>query len=132
MRIEQRQAKNQERVEIPGNLTLFLKEVHREIVEGEEVTTIESDDLIQYEEFDCAYGGLLDAETNEFSFRYFTDNENESIWDFNLSKSEIEKIFNGKIKHLTLWACKHPVCGCKHPQEDSSCFNCDWIEQPII
>jgi hypothetical protein len=35
MRIEQRQAKNQERVEIPGNLTLFLKEVHREIVEGE-------------------------------------------------------------------------------------------------
>ncbi|MCA1624343.1 MAG: hypothetical protein LC768_12090 [Acidobacteria bacterium] len=61
MRIEHRQPKTLERVEIPNNLVLFFKEVHREIVEGKEVTTIESDDLIQYEEFDYAYGGLLDS-----------------------------------------------------------------------
>ena len=47
MRIEQRKPKTLERVAIPTNLALFLKEVHREITQGEDVTTIESDDLIQ-------------------------------------------------------------------------------------
>lgn len=130
MRIKQRKSKIKERIEIPNDLVLFLKEVYREIEEGVEVTTIESDDLIQYEEFDCAYGGLVNAETNEFEFRYDTDDINGSIWDINLSKSEIEKISNGEIKELTLWACQHPVCGCKYPDEDSSCSNCDWIEKP--
>lgn len=129
MRIEQRQTKTFEGVAIPNNLVLFLKEVHREIIEGEEVTTIESDDLIQYEEFNFAYGGLIDSETEEFGFRYFFDIENESTWDVNLSKSDIEKIVKGEITELNLWSCRNPSCGCKFSSEDDSCFNCDWIEQ---
>lgn len=132
MRIENRKPKIQETVEIPDNLILFLTEVHREIVAEDEPATLESDDLLQYEEFDFAYGGLTNLETSEFSFRYFTDNVNGSIWDFNLSKSDIEKIINGEIKELSLWGCKHPLCGCKYSSENDSCSNCDWVEQPEI
>lgn len=130
MRIEQKKPKIQESVTPPQNLVLFLSEVHREIIAEDEVATLESDDLLQYEEFDFAYGGLNDAEKGEFSFRYFTDNENGSTWDFNLSKSEIEKIVKGETKQLSLWGCKHPLCGCKYSNEDDSRFNCDWIEEP--
>ena len=130
MRIEQRKPKTQETIKIPNNFALYLKEVHCEIVAGDEPAILESDDLLQYEEFDCAYGGLIDSETDEYGFRYFTDNENESIWDINLSKSDIEKIVKGEITVLSLWSCKHPLCGCKFSSEDASCGNCDWIEQP--
>jgi hypothetical protein len=130
MRIEQRKPKTQERVEIPNDLALYLKEVHREIVAGDEPATLESDDLLQYEEFDCAYGGLIDSETGEYGFRYFTENENGSTWDINLSKSEIEKIIKGEIRELSLWSCEHPLCGGQFSSQNDSCENCDWIEQP--
>ncbi len=130
MRIERRKPKTQEKVAIPSDLVLFLTEVHREIVANDEVTTIESDDLLQYDEFDFAYGGLNESETGEYEFRYFTDNENGSTWDINLSKSDIERIVKGEMKKLSLWACQHPLCGCKFFSENDACSNCDWVEQP--
>jgi len=48
--------------------------------------------LLQYEEFDFAYGGLTNAKTGDYRFRYFTDDENGSTWDVDLSKSNIERI----------------------------------------
>jgi hypothetical protein len=128
MRVERRKPKIQETVLIPENLVIFLKEVCREIIEGDETATIESDDLLQYEEFDFAYGGLIDSETGEFGFTYFTDNENGSTWEIILTKSEIERIVKGEIKELSLWSCKHPLCGCNFSSENDSCSNCDWIE----
>lgn len=130
MRIEQRQPKIQEDVKIPDNLVSFFAEVQREIDAEDEVTTIESDDLMQYEEFDFAYGGLNDAETGEFTFRYFTDNENGSTWDLSLTKQEIGKIAEGELKQLTVWGCQNPLCGCKFSDEEGSCSNCDWVEEP--
>ena len=102
MRIEQRKPKTQETVGIPGDFALYLKEACREIVAGDEPAILESDDRLQYEEFDCAYGGLIDSETGEDGFRYFTDNENGITWDIHSSKSEIEKIVTGEITELTL------------------------------
>jgi len=132
MREERRRPKIQEVVIIPDDLVLFFTEVHREIVAGDEVAIIESDDLLQYEEFDFAYGGLIDAKTGEYGFRYFTDDENGSVWDVNLSKSNIERIIKGEITEFSLWKCQHPLCGCKFSSEDASCSNCDWVEQPKI
>lgn len=135
MREERRKPKTQETVIIPANLALFLTEVHREIVAGDEVTTIESDDLLQYEEYNFAYGGLIDSETGEYGFRYFPDEyseneQHENTWDFKLNKTDIEKIVEGEITELPLWACRENSCGCKFPNADDSCFYCDWIEQP--
>lgn len=129
MRVERRKPKIKETVLIPEDLVLFLEEVHGEIILGEDATVLESDDLLQYEEFNYAYGGLIDSETGDYGFRYFTDDENGSTWDIILSKSEIEKIVNGEIKELSLWGCQHPLCGCKFSGEEDSCSNCDWIEE---
>ncbi|MDQ3086981.1 MAG: hypothetical protein M3Q78_00110 [Acidobacteriota bacterium] len=92
MREEHRKPKIQEVVIIPNDLVLFLTDVHHEIVAGDEVALLESDDLLQYEEFDFAYGGLTNAKTGDYRFRYFTDDENGSTWDVDLSKSNIERI----------------------------------------
>ncbi|HXG82802.1 MAG TPA: hypothetical protein VNI84_02145 [Pyrinomonadaceae bacterium] len=135
MREEGRKPKTQERVVIPADLALFLAEVHREIVAGDEVTTIESDDLLQYEEYNFAYGGLTDSETGEYGFRYFPDEykeneQHENTWDINLNKTDIEKIVTDQITELSLWACRESSCECKFPNADASCFYCDWVEQP--
>lgn len=137
MREERRKPKIQEKVIIPGNLVLFLTEVHREIAAGDEAATIESDDLLQYEEYDCAYGGLIDSKTGEYEFRYFPDEHNkdeqkENTWDIKLNNSDIEKIMAGEITELSLWACRDDSCGCKFPDADASCFYCDWVEQTKV
>jgi len=135
MREEHRKSKTLERVVIPDNLALFLKEVHREIVAGDEVAAIESDDLLQYEEYNFAYGGLNDWETGEYRFRYFPDEykeneQHENTWDISLNKTDIERIVTREIKELSLWACPEDSCGCKFPDADGSCFYCDYVEQP--
>ncbi len=45
MREEHRKPKIQEVVIIPNDLVLFLTDVHHEIVAGDEVALLESDDL---------------------------------------------------------------------------------------
>ena len=132
MRIERRKPKIREKVSISKRLVLFLNKVYREIVEGDDAATIESDDLLQYEKYDFAYGGLIDSETGEFGFTYYTDDENGSTWEIVLNKSEIVKIIKGETKELSLWSCTHPLCGCKFSGENDSCFNCDWIEESTL
>lgn len=132
MRVENRKPKIKQTVTVPRDFILYLSEVYREILEDEETATLESDDLLQYEEFDFAYGGLVNSETSEFGFTYFTDDENGSTWEITLSKSEIESIVKGETTKILLWACEHPLCGCKFSGENDSCFNCDWIEESAL
>jgi hypothetical protein len=134
MREERRKSKTREKVIIPGNFVLFLKQAQREIVEGAEPAMIESDDLLQYEEHNCAYGGLIDSQAGRYGFRYFPDEykkdaQRENTWDLNLNKDDIEKIVAGEITELSVWACRQDSCGCKFSSADSSCFYCDWVEQ---
>ncbi|HEX8246588.1 MAG TPA: hypothetical protein VF599_00260 [Pyrinomonadaceae bacterium] len=134
MREEHRKLKIREKVIIPGNLVLFLTAAQREIIAGDEPAIIESDDLLQYEEYDCAYGGLIDSKTGEYGFRYFPDEydkdeQRENTWDINLNKADIERIVTGETTELSLWACLEDSCGCKFPSADASCFYCDWVEQ---
>ena len=128
MREERRLPKTPEIVKIPQDLSSFLSDVHRMILEGSEDATIESDDLLQCE---SAFGGLEDAETGVYSFTYFPDEHGtRNKWELALSELEIERVAKGEVTELKLWACRSSACGCKFSSESGSCFYCDWVNAP--
>lgn len=128
MREESQIFKTPETVKIPQDLSSFLSDVHRMIVEEIEDATIESDDLLQCK---SAFGGLEDAETGIYSFNYFPDEHGtRNKWEFALSKPETERIAKGEVTELKLWACRSSACGCKFSSESGSCFYCDWVNVP--
>jgi hypothetical protein len=57
------------RLAIPAEFADIMREVAAKIEAGDAATTIESDDLLQWEDRCC--GGLLDAEQGLFGFVYF-------------------------------------------------------------
>lgn len=122
---EEQQFKTPVVVKIPENLVLYLKKVHQGISASDETTTLESDDLIKYEEFDFAYGGLADANVGKFKFTYYTDDENDSAWQIILIASEIEKVATGETKNFNLWTCHNTSCGGMFSSKDDLCSNCD-------
>ena len=129
MREERRKAKIQETVIIPEDLILFLKDVHSSITIGDEATTIESDDLLQC---DSAYGGLIDGETGEFGFTYFSDEQDDrNKWEIILYKSDIEKITGGEVREFLLWACTADDCECKFTDQKETCSYCDWVDVTV-
>ena len=99
-----------------------MRQVASLIAEGDESTTIESDDLLQC---DCVYGGLFDPEAKRFGFRYFHSDDRQ--WDIVLNASQIGEIANGSLKRLELWRCADSACGCLYATEDSYCPHCDSI-----
>jgi hypothetical protein len=112
-------------VKIPDNLVLYFKRVSQDISNQSKAITTESDDLIQYEEYDFAYGGLVDTDVDKFRFTYFTDDKNDSTWQIDLSSSEIKKAATGKTKILNLWTCHTTWCGGMFSDKDELCSNCD-------
>ena len=119
------QSKTPVLVKIPENLVLYLKRVHQGITAQDETITLESDDLIKYEEFDFAFGGLADADAGKFKFTYFTDDENDSTWEIVLNSSEIEKVASGETQIFNLWTCHDTSCGGMFSSKDDLCSNCD-------
>ncbi len=118
------QSKQRVSVELPSQLTDFLRDVHQRITDGDEAaTTIESDDLLQCE---CVYGGLYDIDNQRYGFRYF--HTDDHTWDFNLYADQISAIAIGSTTHLNLWKCETD-CGCFHASEDAYCTHCDSTRQ---
>ncbi len=126
MRERSPRPKIQETVVIPRELKSFLADVHMLIVEGDESTTIESDDLLQCER---ACGGLLEEGRDVYGFTFFTDPEGvRNKWEIVLSKADIEKVANATLTEFSLWACQDAACGCKFSSEDETCFYCDYVD----
>src|SRR5262249_8080702 len=84
----------------PDDLLGFFREVDELIKQNDEVTTIESDDLIQTK---FAYGGLLEEGADRFGFTYFPEENTRPNWNIELTASEIAEIAEGKKRTLTLW-----------------------------
>jgi hypothetical protein len=99
-----------------------MRHVAQLITDGDDATTIESDDLLQC---DCIYGGLFDAESHQFGFRYFRDED--ATWDVVLDASQIADVANGSLIQFQLWRCSGGSCDCLYAAEDSYCTHCDSI-----
>ena len=100
MRTEKIQVKITGEVIIPDDLLGFFREVDDLIKHNDEVTIIESDDLIQTK---FAYGGLLEEGADRFGFIYFPEENTRPKWSIELTASEIAKIAEGEKRTLTLW-----------------------------
>jgi hypothetical protein len=112
------------RVVIPPRLKAFLCDVHRAIIAGEAATTLESDDLLQD---DSVYGGLVDASSALFAFRYFVTNDEHGTetWDFFVTREQVADIATGALTFLDLWKCDNSTCQCRFECSDSYCMYCD-------
>ena len=116
-----RKPKQSVTIELPSAFTDFMREVHRQILDGdEEATTLESDDLLQC---DCVYGGLYDVEGGRFGFCYF--HSDDAAWNFDLDAQQIAQIANGTLTTMNLWQCSGGKCGCLYATEDAYCTHCD-------
>lgn len=80
-----------EKLAVPEELRVFLIDVDRRIEEGDEATTIPSDDLLQCKN---AVGGLV-AGQGRFSFVYFPERDSSVRWKFTLLPAEIKEISRG-------------------------------------
>ena len=124
MRTLQQKPKVLTQVEIPPDLRAFLKEVADLIEVGDELTTIESGDLLQC---DYAYGGLCEEGTDEYGFTYFPRKGRKTTWDFVLSAAQISEVAADNITTLELWACTDDNCGSMFPNSSWSC-SCDYVD----
>ena len=110
-------------VTIPTDFANFMREVARLIDVGDEAALNESDDLLQC---DCAYGGLVDAESLRYGFRYFRgDAEDSTTWDIILDAKDVAQIAGGNMETRSLWQCSKESCDCLYPTKDSYCPHCD-------
>jgi hypothetical protein len=124
-RTEKIQVKITGEVIIPDDLLGFFREVDDLIKHNDEVTIIESDDLIQTE---FAYGGLLEEGADRFRFTYFPEENTRPKWNIELTASEIAKIAEGEKRTLTLWKCQNPNCRSFFSSESETCFDCDYVD----
>jgi len=128
MRTEKIQVKITGEVIIPDDLIGFFREVDDLIKHNDEVTIIESDDLIQTK---FAYGGLLEEGADRFGFIYFPEENTRPQWSIELTASEIAKIVEGEKRTLTLWKCQNPNCRSFFSSESETCFDCDYIDDEL-
>ena len=128
MRTEKIQAKITGEVLIPDDLLGFFREVDDLIKHNDEVTIIESDDLIQTQ---FAYGGLLEEGADHFGFTYFPEDNTRPKWNIELTASEIAEIAGGRKRTLTLWKCQNPNCRSFFSSESETCFDCDYIDDEL-
>jgi hypothetical protein len=113
---------------IPADLVEFLRDVDRQIADGEQSAFIESDDLLQCE---CAYGGLVEEGGTDYGFTYFPDIEGtRNTWELILSRDMIRRIGHGSQSQLELWACPDPSCRCRFADPAETCFYCDYEDVP--
>lgn len=125
MRVERVQPKRTKEVAIPANLLEFFRYVDHLIKQKDDLATIESDDLLQTE---FVYGGLIEADSDEFGFTYFPKPKTRSSWEIELTASEIADISLGKKKTLALWECQNPDCESLFPSESYTCSDCDYVD----
>jgi hypothetical protein len=93
----------------------------RLIVDGDESTTTESDDLLQTP---FCYGGL--SETGEFFFcLYPGDEDDETKWRFSLTSAQIDAIAKGATTTLDLWMCDRCGSSDRYGRIEGSCRSCD-------
>lgn len=110
---------------IPEDLLGFLREVHELITHNDELTTIESYDLLQTE---FIYGGLIEEGTDLFGFTYFPEGNTRPKWEIELAASEIAAISAGEKRTLALWKCQNPNCRSFFSSKNGTCFDCDYID----
>jgi hypothetical protein len=128
MRIERIQPKITAALPIPDDLMDFFKEVNDLIKQNDELAIIESDDLIQTE---FAYGGLIEAGGDRYSFVYFPEEKTRPKWTVELTASEIAEISSGKKKTLNLWKCQNMECRSFFSSETGACFDCDYVDEEL-
>ena len=111
---------------IPEKLVDRMKVVAKLIEAGDESTTIESDDLIQFEGlWDCV-GGLTSIETHRFFFCFYSGDEgDETEWMLDLSQSEIGAIADGTVTSVDLWRCVNCGGADRFFGVDGYCRQCD-------
>lgn len=107
-----------------------MADVAKRIDEGDESAWMESNDLLQCEDF-RGYGGLFDAVEGHYGFEYLADDSEEERerddpirWDFHLNRQQIRDIANGTITQIDMWRCD-PDCGRRFPHRDYYCPACD-------
>jgi hypothetical protein len=111
------------RAKIPAQFARFMQEVAARIKAGDESTTIESDDLLQAP---CCYGGLTSAETGQFFFCFYPGGEDdETKWQFDLTRAQIEAIAAGSLTELNLWKCGLCSSADRFGGIDGYCRPCD-------
>jgi len=111
---------------LPKKLVDRMKVVAKRIKAGDDATTVESDDLIQFEGLWDCYGGLTSIDTGRFFFCFYPGGEDdETEWMLDLSQSEIAAIADGTITSISLWRCAK----CDGPERlaavDGYCKECD-------
>lgn len=125
MRTAQPKPKKLTHVDVPADLRVFLEEVAHLIEVRDDAALIESDDLLQTE---CAYGGLIEENTDEYGFTYFPRKGVRTTWELLFSASQIRDVAAGNITELQLWACSDENCGSMFPSADDRCSNCDYVD----
>ncbi len=125
MRTAQPKPKKLTQVDVPADLRVFFEEVAHLIEVHDEAAFIESDDLLQCE---CAYGGLIEDETDEYGFTYFPRKGVKTKWELLLSASQIRDVADGSITKLELWACSDENCGSMFSSANERCSNCDYVD----
>lgn len=109
---------------IPPELRKFFHEVSLMIHHGSDVVSDESDDAIQFPDYNVC-GGLWDVEAGIYGFTYWEkDPEHGPQWEMQLDASAIHRIASGETL-LAGWACSHPDCGNFFTDKDGYCHYCD-------
>ena len=116
---------------IPEAFAILMRDVAAAIDDGDESAWMESDDLIQPQDF-RGYGGLYDSVEGRYGFEYLVDDSQENrersppiAWDFDLNRQEIRDIANGTISRIDMWRCE-PDCGRRFARSDGYCPACDF------
>jgi hypothetical protein len=126
------QAKIETEEQIPASFAEAMGHVAALIQAGDEVTSIESDDLIQVGD---VIGGLYSAAERGFGFYLcFRDNDDEAIrdewgtieWCYYLIPEQIRGIADGEIRRLPMWRCSAFDCGRRWSRSDGYCPRCDF------
>jgi hypothetical protein len=126
MRTKKVYDKKLETVSLPPKLVNFLKKTYQSILNKEEATLLESDDLLQ-DSF--VYGGLLKQGGNEYSFVYFPDVSGiKNKWEFKLTTQDLKSIADETTTTLDLWACTQDNCQSKFMNNEDTCFYHDYFD----
>jgi len=122
------------REKVPARFADVIKHVATLIANGDESTTIESDDLLQDDEHDY-FGGLIDSDEMEFGFTFFPEPFDEDAedgpefacteWTYILSKQQIADIASGSLGELDMWRCASGDCANRFATADGYCGKCD-------
>lgn len=122
---EPRSSKVAIREPVPEKLAARMKGVAELIAEGDESTTIESDDLIQFDGLWDCIGGLTSAETGRFFFCFYPNEADDTEWMLDFGPSEILAIADGTLASIDLWRCAKCGGADRYAASDGYCRECD-------